>query len=570
MTPRISSSCGPSGPTRRLSCPMASTAWPASIVSGALLAAVVAVALSPLSPLGPVRAVYPGAAVAADWTVLGIGVLAVVVVLGAAAAIMAWRGVPHRAAQRAGPPSTSRAAQAVATTGLPVPTLVGVRFALERGRGRTAVPVRSTLLGAVLAVALVVSTLTFGSGLQSLVSRPALYGWNFTYLLNASNTTPPKALTLLDHDPDVAAWDGYDYNIAEVDGQNLPFLFEYGHSSDQASHQSTDPERPRRRREPTDRSGHGHPGPAAQAPRRYRPGLLRLSPERSPVHPPTALRGGGDGDHAGRRVLQCHRRPHLDGDGGADRGDRSAQGIPGGVAELDRRAGRAQPGLRATAPGRGPGGRVGRHAAGGPCRRPDHRRRARGRRVRQQRHRARCPTAGRDRQLRDHRGDPGADGHGVGRRRHRGPRPHPHRLGPAETPRPGPAQVARVHPAPAGRGAVLAGLGLLGHRHRHRGAPGHRRGPHAVDPVRPRDLRRPRAHRPGALGGPGGRGHRWCWPIWWPPCPDAWRRGHPRPCCCGRSDAGEAPVSNTCSLQCHSWLSPCRGPSTISGHPSTR
>ena len=201
-----------------------------SIVSGALLAAVVAVALSPLSPLGPVRTVYPGAAVAADWTVLGIGVLAVVVVLGAAATIMAWRGVPHRAAQRAGPPSTSRAAQAVATTGLPVPTLVGVRFALERGRGRTAVPVRSTLLGAVLAVALVVSTLTFGSGLQSLVSRPALYGWNFTYLLNASNTTPPKALTLLDHDSDVAAWDGYDYNIAEVDGQNIPFLFEDGHS----------------------------------------------------------------------------------------------------------------------------------------------------------------------------------------------------------------------------------------------------------------------------------------------------------------------------------------------------
>ncbi len=206
----------------------------AAIALGSLLAAGVAVALSPLSPLGPVRAVYPGGAVAADWTVLGIGVLVLVVVLGAAASILAWRGVPHRAALRAGPPSTSKAAQAVATTGLPVPTLVGVRFALERGRGRTAVPVRSTLLGAVLAVALVVSTLTFGSGLQSLVSRPALYGWNFTYLLNASNTTPPKALTLLDHDPDVVAWDGYDYNDAEIDGQGVPFLFEYGHSTTKA------------------------------------------------------------------------------------------------------------------------------------------------------------------------------------------------------------------------------------------------------------------------------------------------------------------------------------------------
>jgi hypothetical protein len=208
----------------------------APIVIGALLAAGVAVALSPLSPLGPVRAVYPGSPIAADWTVLGLGVLALAVVLGMAATVMAWRGVPYRAERRARAThsSASRSAQAVASTGLPVPTLVGVRFALERGRGRAAVPVRSTLLGAVLAVALVVSTLTFGSGLQSLVSRPALYGWNFTYLLNASNTTPPQALTLLDHDPDVVAWDGYDYNDAEIDGQGVPFLFEYGHSSSKA------------------------------------------------------------------------------------------------------------------------------------------------------------------------------------------------------------------------------------------------------------------------------------------------------------------------------------------------
>ncbi len=204
-----------------------------AIVIGALLAGVMAVVLSPLSPLGPVRAVYPGSAIAADWTVLGWGVPALAVVLGAAATIMAWRGTPHRVALRArvAPPRSSKAVQTVASTGLPVPTLVGVRFALERGRGRTAVPVRSTLLGAVLAVTLVVSTLTFGSGLRSLVSRPALYGWNFSYLLNASNTTPPKALTLLDHDPDVAAWDGYDYNDAEVDGLGVPFLFESGHSA---------------------------------------------------------------------------------------------------------------------------------------------------------------------------------------------------------------------------------------------------------------------------------------------------------------------------------------------------
>jgi hypothetical protein len=124
--------------------------------------------------------------------------------------------------------------EAAASAGLPPPAVVGVRFALDPGRGRTAVPVRSALLGAILAVALVVTTLTFGSGLQSLVSHPALYGWNFSYLLNASNTTPPQALSLLDHDPDVAAWTGYDYNEAEIDGQGVPFLFEHGHSATKA------------------------------------------------------------------------------------------------------------------------------------------------------------------------------------------------------------------------------------------------------------------------------------------------------------------------------------------------
>lgn len=208
----------------------------ASIVVGSLTAAGVAVMLSPLSPLGPVRAVYPGSGLAFDWTVLGVGVVVLVVALGATATVLAYRGMPHRAALRARvtPPTTSKVVETVAATGLPLPTLVGVRFALERGRGRATVPVRSTLLGAVLALTLVVATLTFGSGLQSLVSQPALYGWNFTYLLNASNTTPPKALILLDRDPRVAAWDGYDYNVAEVDGTAVPFLFEARHSATKA------------------------------------------------------------------------------------------------------------------------------------------------------------------------------------------------------------------------------------------------------------------------------------------------------------------------------------------------
>ena len=208
----------------------------ASIVVGSLLAAAVAVALSPLSPLGPVRPVYPDSGIALDWTVLGVGLLVLIAGLGSIAFAVAYRGAPDRVLRRSriAPERNSKAVQAASSAGLPPPAVIGVRFALESGRGRTAVPARSALFGAVLAVALVVATLTFGSGLQSLVSRPALYGWNFTYMLNASNTTPPQALVLLDHDPDVVGWDGYDYNDAEIDGQGVPFLFEYGHSATKA------------------------------------------------------------------------------------------------------------------------------------------------------------------------------------------------------------------------------------------------------------------------------------------------------------------------------------------------
>lgn len=208
----------------------------ASVVVGSLLAAVVAIALSPLAPLGPVRPVYPDGGIAVDWTVLGIGLLVLMIGLGTLAVVLAYRGIPHRVVERSriSLERHSKVVEGVASAGAPAPVVIGMRFALESGSGRTAVPVRSALSGTVLAVALVVATLTFGSGLQSLVSHPALYGWNFSYLLNASNTTPRQTLSVLNHDSDVVAWAGYDYTVAEIDGQGVPFLFEHGHSGSKA------------------------------------------------------------------------------------------------------------------------------------------------------------------------------------------------------------------------------------------------------------------------------------------------------------------------------------------------
>jgi hypothetical protein len=202
-----------------------------AVVLGAVLAVAVAVLLSPLAPLGPVREVYPHPGLAFDWTVLGAGLLVLILVLGAATIAISIRRSPHRAlGRRRTSQRVSTITRAGESMGLPVSALVGVRFALEPGRGRTEVPVRSTLIGMILAVTLLVSTLTFSSGLSTLVSHPSLYGWNWSYMLLPSGDVPPPALKLLNHDPDVAAWSGYNgYASVQIEGQNVPILIGHPH-----------------------------------------------------------------------------------------------------------------------------------------------------------------------------------------------------------------------------------------------------------------------------------------------------------------------------------------------------
>jgi hypothetical protein len=204
----------------------------AAVVLGSLLAAALAVALSPLAPLGPVRPVYPDRGVAFDWTVLGTGLAVLVGVLGAAAVMLAYMRAPHRAARSAGPAlaRTSGVARSAQSAGLPAAAVVGVRFALEPGQGRTSVPVRSALVGTVLAVAVVLSALTFASSLGTLVSHPPLYGWNWDYMFSSSNDVPPQSLKALDHDPDVAAWAGADLVPIQIDGQFVPSVVASPHA----------------------------------------------------------------------------------------------------------------------------------------------------------------------------------------------------------------------------------------------------------------------------------------------------------------------------------------------------
>lgn len=201
-----------------------------AVTAGSLLAGFVAFFLSPLAPIGPVRSVYPTPGLSLDGLVLGLGVLIFVVVLTGAAILIGYSQAPHRALRQRdrGASRSSAATRGAMAIGLSAPAVCGLRFAFDRGRGRLASPVRSVVVGTVVAISVVVATLTFGASLNTLVSRPALYGWNWTVAMVAAGgvgVMPLKQTTdELKNDPNVAAWSGFDFAQLQIDGKTESVL----------------------------------------------------------------------------------------------------------------------------------------------------------------------------------------------------------------------------------------------------------------------------------------------------------------------------------------------------------
>ncbi len=199
----------------------------AAIFVGGLFAGLVAIGLSPFAPLGPVRPLLP-TELHVDWAVVGIGVAVLLVSLSTLAVVVAYRAAPHRVAARLQRERGSSVARAATATGLPPAAVTGIRFALEPGVGRSTVPVRSAILGAILAMTVVVTTVTFGSSLNTLVSRPALYGWNWTYDMDGGGglgDIPGRPVaTLLNADHFVAHWTGVYFSTLRINQLNVPVM----------------------------------------------------------------------------------------------------------------------------------------------------------------------------------------------------------------------------------------------------------------------------------------------------------------------------------------------------------
>jgi len=171
---------------------------------GAAGAVLVAFALSPLTPVGEARLAEPSTGLAFDPLVLLAGALAVVAVVLALGTWPAVRASRVRIGDdRALDTHPSSIVAQVAATGAPPSAVIGVRHALERGRGAASVPIGTALFGTALAVVALCATAVFGASLSHLTATPALYGEDYQVLFanNASTGGNPAAeVAYLEHD----------------------------------------------------------------------------------------------------------------------------------------------------------------------------------------------------------------------------------------------------------------------------------------------------------------------------------------------------------------------------------
>jgi ABC-type lipoprotein release transport system permease subunit len=157
---------------------------------GAVIAVGVAVGLSPLMPFGLARQaeLHPGVSI--DPAILVPGAVAIVLVVLASAGVAAlrirYRSTAH--GDTAQVRSSSRwVVSRLARWSVPPTAAMGVRYALQRGRDRNAVPVSTALTSAIVGIAMLTGALTFGASLNHLVNTPRQQGWNWDVLVGNPN-----------------------------------------------------------------------------------------------------------------------------------------------------------------------------------------------------------------------------------------------------------------------------------------------------------------------------------------------------------------------------------------------
>jgi hypothetical protein len=213
--------------------------------AGAALAVALAIAVSPRLPIGLARQAEVDPGISVDGGVLAIGALTIIVLFTAWTALTAWRVAANATTDRRVTRRTraSRLAGALNGAGSPPSATVGAAMALESGRGSSAIPARTALVSAALAVTAVTGALTFGVNLARVADRPRLQGWNWDVAVGNphSDDVSKTAIPRLSRNPAVAAFtaiaggdggieariNGEDAGLFGIDVVKGPGLVEY-------------------------------------------------------------------------------------------------------------------------------------------------------------------------------------------------------------------------------------------------------------------------------------------------------------------------------------------------------
>jgi hypothetical protein len=169
----------------------------------------VAVLLSPLTPIGLARIAEPDPGFAFDALPLALGAVCAFFLTMLASAVPAWTAARTATSSRERP-GPGRRRSPVYTSTLSrawrsPAAATGIRLALQPGRGRTAVPVRSAIFGATLSVTAVTASLVFAASLGHLLNTPRLSGFTWDAFVSVEGGLP-KAAAALRADPNIAGY----------------------------------------------------------------------------------------------------------------------------------------------------------------------------------------------------------------------------------------------------------------------------------------------------------------------------------------------------------------------------
>lgn len=185
----------------------------AALIGGGagLVAMILAAGLSPVFPIGLARFAEPQPGIDANAAVLALGFAATLAGVIACAVWPAWRSAGHgRDSQLPAARPASGPVAALASRLRWASAATGMRLALQRGSGRTALPVVTTVVTAAIGLAALAAALVFSGSLNHLLSTPRLYGASWDVLVTSAGSEQSQGVTsavpVVARDREVAAW----------------------------------------------------------------------------------------------------------------------------------------------------------------------------------------------------------------------------------------------------------------------------------------------------------------------------------------------------------------------------